>query len=388
MIRLSLRNLSKSYDRRAPALRDASLDIADGEFLVLLGPSGCGKSTLLRLIAGLEEASGGEIWMDGLEVGSLPPDQRDLAMVFQDYALYPHMSVRENLEFGLKLRKTPKAEMKARVEEAGALLGIETLLQRRPAQLSGGQRQRVAIGRAIVRRPKIFLFDEPLSNLDAQLRAQMRIELASLHRRIGATSVYVTHDQVEAMTLADRMVVMREGRIQQIGTPLDIYGKPANRFVAGFLGSPAMNFAEGWIARGPGDKSIFHAGGLTLESGRGSPFPESEEKVVLGFRAESVRCVSEGASDASGKVLMIESLGHETLILLEIDNGPTIRLREAMATQARIGDRLSIRLERAGLHWFTADAEGVRIEPAHAQVVPGLTSARHGEEDEITLIRS
>src|SRR3989441_9739947 len=241
MAQVTLRNLVKDYDQ-TPAVRGIDLDIADKEFVVLVGPSGCGKSTTLRMIAGLEDITGGEIYIGDQLVNDVPPKDRDIAMVFQNYALYPHMTVFENMSFGLRLKKFPKPEIKQRVEHAARILDITELLDRKPRQLSGGQRQRVAMGRAIVRNPKVFLFDEPLSNLDAKLRVQMRTEIKRVHQKVRTTTVYVTHDQVEAMTLADRVVVMNRGRIEQIGTPNDLYHAPMTRFVAGFIGSPAMNF--------------------------------------------------------------------------------------------------------------------------------------------------
>src|SRR6187399_1147527 len=250
MANVLLKHLDKKYPNGFHAVRDVSLDIADGEFMVLVGPSGCGKSTTLRMVAGLEEATRGEIYIGDRLVNDVAPGERDIAMVFQNYALYPHMSVRQNMAFGLKMRRTPKAEIERRVNEAAAILSIESLLDRRPRELSGGQRQRVALGRAIVREPKVFLFDEPLSNLDAKLRVQMRAEIARLHLRLKTTIIYVTHDQVEAMTLGDRIVLMNHGVIQQVDTPMKIYQRPANQFVASFIGSPAMNFIRGEIANG------------------------------------------------------------------------------------------------------------------------------------------
>ena len=245
MASVSLRDVTKVYAGGVTAVDRVSIDIADGEFLVLVGPSGCGKSTTLRMIAGLEEATSGDLLIAGKRVNDIAPSRRDIAMVFQNYALYPHMTVRKNLEFGLRMRRTPKAERQQRIAEAAAMLGLESLLERKPAELSGGQKQRVALGRAIVRKPAAFLFDEPLSNLDAKLRGEMRREIAALHRRLGATMIYVTHDQVEAMTLGDRLVLMKDGVVQQQGTPLEVYEGPANRFVATFIGSPAMNLFEG-----------------------------------------------------------------------------------------------------------------------------------------------
>src|SRR5271163_5236405 len=247
MAEVVLQNLNKNFDE-VYAVKDVNLSIRDKEFMVLVGPSGCGKTTTLRMVAGLETISSGRILIDEKIVNELAPMDRDIAMVFQNYALYPHMSVYDNMAFGLKMRKFEKPEIDQRVRDAADILGIGELLKRKPRQLSGGQRQRVALGRAIVRHPRVFLFDEPLSNLDAKLRMQMRVELKKLHERLGTTAIYVTHDQVEAMTLGDRVVVMRDGRVQQVGDPLELYNEPANRFVAGFIGSPAMNFADVHIA--------------------------------------------------------------------------------------------------------------------------------------------
>src|SRR5271154_3099840 len=259
MAQVTLRKVIKKYDDTL-AVRGIDLDIADKEFIVLVGPSGCGKSTTLRMIAGLEEITGGDIAIGGDVVNDVPPKDRDIAMVFQNYALYPHMNVYENMSFGLKLKRTPKDEIDRRVKQAAQILDITELLDRKPKQLSGGQRQRVAMGRAIVRDPKVFLFDEPLSNLDAKLRVQMRTEIKALHQRLKTTTIYVTHDQIEAMTMADKIVVMHDGRVEQIGTPLELYDRPANIFVAGFIGSPAMNFIPGVV----GDGGFKTQEGLTL----------------------------------------------------------------------------------------------------------------------------
>jgi multiple sugar transport system ATP-binding protein len=245
MARVLLDNVRKVYDNEVEAVKGASFEIADGEFVVFVGPSGCGKSTLLRMVAGLEEITSGSLYIGDRLVNDVPPKDRDVAMVFQNYALYPHMTVFNNLAFGLQIRKFPKDEIRRRVEEAATILGIDQVLDRKPAHLSGGQRQRVAVGRAIVRKPEVFLFDEPLSNLDAKLRVQMRTEIGRLHNRLGTTMIYVTHDQVEAMTMGDRIVVLKDGEIQQIDSPLALYNRPANQFVAGFIGSPSMNFMEG-----------------------------------------------------------------------------------------------------------------------------------------------
>src|ERR1700692_4236650 len=261
MARVAMRGLNKKYDE-VHAVIDVNLDIRDQEFVVLVGPSGCGKTTTLRRVAGLESITGGQISIDEKVINELPPMDRDIAMVFQNYALYPHMSVYDNMAFGLKMRKFDKPEIAKRVQEAAEILGIQQLLHRKPRQLSGGQRQRVALGRAIVRHPQVFLFDEPLSNLDAKLRVQMRVEIKKLHSRLNTTAVYVTHDQVEAMTLGDRVVVMKDGLVQQVGEPLELYNAPVNRFVAGFIGSPAMNFAAVTVSEANGSLIAEHAGFL------------------------------------------------------------------------------------------------------------------------------
>ena len=325
MAKVSLRKVVKRYDG-TEAVRGIDLEIADHEFVVLVGPSGCGKSTTLRMIAGLEDVSGGEIAVDGDAVNDVSPRDRDMAMVFQNYALYPHMSVYENMSFGLRLKRYPKPEIRRRVEEAARILDITELLQRKPRQLSGGQRQRVAMGRAIVRNPKVFLFDEPLSNLDAKLRVQMRIEIKRVHQQVRTTTIYVTHDQIEAMTLADRVVVMNGGRIEQIGTPHDIYHAPATRFVAGFIGSPAMNFFPCRLENG-GD-------GCAVRLTQGIAFPVPVERaaryrdhigrdLVLGLRPEHLgERPSDGRDTALGPfdtVLdMAEPLGVETLVYFKL----------------------------------------------------------------------
>ncbi len=282
MANVTIRNLNKNYENGFHAVKDVNLEIRDKEFMVLVGPSGCGKTTTLRMVAGLEEITSGEVLIGAQVVNHLPPMDRNIAMVFQNYALYPHKSVYQNMAFGLQMRKYPKDEIQKRVQDAAEVLGIESLLERKPRQLSGGQRQRVAVGRAIVRDPKVFLFDEPLSNLDAQLRVQMRVELKRLHERLETTAIYVTHDQVEAMTLGDRVVVMKDGWVQQVGEPLELYNQPANKFVAGFIGSPAMNLVEATI---DGDDIVFGQFRLPLDPGRRPP--PATSSVVLGVRPES-----------------------------------------------------------------------------------------------------
>src|SRR5205809_3249416 len=297
MAQVMLRDLNRKFDE-VHAVKDVNLLIRDKEFIVLVGPSGCGKSTTLRMVAGLEDITSGEIYLGDQLVNNLPPKDRDMAMVFQNYALYPHMTVYDNMAFGLKMRKFPKADIEKRVSEAATLLGIPDLLKRKPRQLSGGQRQRVAVGRAIVRHPQVFLFDEPLSNLDAKLRVQMRVELKRLHERLETTAIYVTHDQVEAMTLGDRVVVMKDGWIQQVGEPMELYTRPANRFVAGFIGSPAMNFVDVTIQ---GDSNLTAQGtGLRLgipPSLAGRLGPYKGQRVTLGVRPEDPRLAT-GADQA------------------------------------------------------------------------------------------
>ncbi len=317
MAEIKLENVTKVYSGDVVAVDDASLEIADGEFIVLVGPSGCGKSTLLRMIAGLEEVSAGRISIDGVDVTDLAPRKRDIAMVFQTYALYPHMSVRQNIGYGLKVRRAAKAEIKQRVEEVAALLGLEELLDRRPAQLSGGQRQRVAMGRAIVREPKAFLMDEPLSNLDAKLRVGMRASLAQLHARLGTTTVYVTHDQTEAMTLGQRVAVLRDGRILQVDEPQRLYREPRDLFVAAFIGTPAMNLVEATI---DGDDVLFGRFRVPLEPGR-RPAP-GHKNVVLGMRPEAF---APAGPDPSGSPVLgvtpvvVEELGSDVHVYFPLE---------------------------------------------------------------------
>ncbi len=327
MANVTLKNICKDYDKGNRAVSDVSIEIENKEFVVLVGPSGCGKSTTLRMIAGLEDISAGELYIDGKLVNSVPPKDRDIAMVFQNYALYPHMSVFDNISFGLKIRKFPKEEITKRVNEAAKILGLEEYLKRKPKELSGGQRQRVALGRAIVRQPKVFLFDEPLSNLDAKLRVQMRTEISKLHKKLEATIVYVTHDQVEAMTMGDRIVVMNKGVVQQVASPMELYKKPVNKFVAGFIGSPAMNFIHGTIV--DHDKLFFSSdkGSLTFE------IPEADEtslskfvgrKIWMGIRPEdiydaSTHIASSQAAKINVKIDLVEPMGNETFIYFALD---------------------------------------------------------------------
>ncbi len=324
MARVELKSICKTYQGGIHAVKDATLVVEDKEFVVLVGPSGCGKSTTLRMIAGLEDISSGEIYIDGKIVNDVAPKDRDIAMVFQNYALYPHMTVYKNMAFGLMLRRYPKAEIEQRVREAARILGIEHLLDRKPKALSGGERQRVAVGRAIVRHPKVFLFDEPLSNLDAKLRVQMRAEINKLHNRLQSTMIYVTHDQVEAMTMGDRIVVMLDGVVQQIASPLELYNKPVNKFVAGFIGSPPMNLIEGSIAANDGTLQFRDdSGDIRLDvaaAHRPALAAYAGKRVVIGIRpehfAESASQIAREGKSVTTKVEVVEPLGSEIYLYL------------------------------------------------------------------------
>ncbi|PZF75705.1 ABC transporter ATP-binding protein [Aestuariivirga litoralis] len=350
MAEVLIENLKKSFGS-VEVLKDIDLTVEDGGFVVLVGPSGCGKSTLLRAIAGLEPVSGGTITIGGRKVNDLAPAQREIAMVFQSYALYPHMDVAANMGFGLKFAGTPKAEIEARVAEAARILQLEPLLKRRPRELSGGQRQRVAIGRAIVRKPQVFLFDEPLSNLDAALRINTRVEIARLHKLLAATIVYVTHDQVEAMTLADKIVVMNQGRIEQQGKPLDLYYRPANLFVAGFIGSPAMNFLKGQVVAAGVDLGVDGRLAVPLPQGMAAGTP-----VTLGIRPEHMRIAAgEGALHLAATVELVERLGETGFAHLRLASG-TVAIAEIRGdTGLKTGDRTHVALDAAHLHLFGAD---------------------------------
>ncbi len=353
MASLDLHGVVKRFGN-LEVIHGLDLGIGDGEFVVFVGPSGCGKSTLLRMIAGLEPITGGEIRLDGAPVNEVPAAKRGLAMVFQSYALYPHMSVRKNLSFGLETLRTPKPEIKRRVADAADILQIGELLDRRPGQLSGGQRQRVAIGRAIVREPRIFLFDEPLSNLDAELRVQMRVEIKKLHRRLGVTMIFVTHDQTEAMTLADRIVVLRSGTIEQVGTPLELYNHPANLFVAGFIGSPRMNFIAGDLTTSADGAMQFRGkGGLefTLETAARHTGPG----ITIGVRPEHLSIVEPSAGTLVGEVQIAEHLGGEAFLHVALPNAETlvVEIQGQLAPQA--GERVGIALEPRAHHLFSSD---------------------------------
>jgi multiple sugar transport system ATP-binding protein len=333
-------------------LKGVSLDVADGEFVILVGPSGCGKSTLLRMLAGLEQATDGDIRIDGKSVIGVSPKDRDIAMVFQTYALYPHMTVAENMGFSLRLAKAPKQEADARIRTAANMLDLGQLLDRYPKQLSGGQRQRVAMGRAIVRDPKVFLFDEPLSNLDAKLRVQMRAEIKALHQRLKTTSIYVTHDQVEAMTMADRIVVMNGGRIEQVGTPLELYDNPANLFVAGFIGSPSMNFLKGSIERQSGTAVFRSEGGFTLPLPPGAAGAQAGQQVVYGIRPEHIEIArNDQEFHFSPLIEVVEPTGSETVIVAEHAAG-TITVSHRGRGNYRPGDPLPLIIEPSVAHVF------------------------------------
>jgi multiple sugar transport system ATP-binding protein len=363
-----LKNVQKSFGR-IKVIHGVDLDIRDGEFVVFVGPSGCGKSTLLRLIAGLEDITAGDLFIGGERVNDLVPAKRGIAMVFQSYALYPHMNVYDNMAFGLELAKSSKAEIDRKVREAARMLQIDTLLDRKPRQLSGGQRQRVAIGRAIVRDPKVFLFDEPLSNLDAALRVQTRIEIAKLHNDTRATMIYVTHDQVEAMTLADRIVVLNAGRVEQVGTPLELYHRPANLFVAGFIGSPQMNFIECQVA-GVEPKEVL----VSLPSGGTLSVPvvpenvQTGEPVTLGVRPDHVRVSAQGA--ITGRVELVEELGENHLLYVAAGQGRRLTLREPGDARHEVGSTVSLELTREFCHLFTRSGEALPSRSGTASPAP------------------
>jgi sn-glycerol 3-phosphate transport system ATP-binding protein len=360
MATLSFRNVKKTYAGNIPVIHGIDVDIADGEFVVIVGPSGCGKSTLMRMVAGLESITSGEIVIDGRTVNNLEPAERDIAMVFQNYALYPHMSVFQNMAYGLKIRKMSKDEIRKRVEAAAQILELGPLLERRPRQLSGGQRQRVAMGRAIVREPKVFLFDEPLSNLDAKLRVAMRLELLKLHRRLGTTSLYVTHDQVEAMTLAHRMIVMNKGIPEQIGTPMEVFERPASTFVASFIGSPPMNLVTVNVQ---GDGTLKTAGGFDLAIAPTEvPSAVRGRSLVMGIRPEHMVLNAPGARM---EVEMVETLGSEQLVHGRCGDAELVvrcATRQLQEATVKPGDQLNVGPDgRHPLHWFEADS-GKRVQ--------------------------
>ncbi len=360
MAKVELQHIKKVYDNNVTAIADANVVIEDKEFAVLVGPSGCGKSTMLRMIAGLEEISGGDLLIDGERVNDLSPKDRDIAMVFQNYALYPHMTVFDNMAFGLKLRKMPKAEIKKRVEEAAEILGLTEFLQRRPKAMSGGQRQRVAIGRAIVRQPKVFLFDEPLSNLDAKLRVQMRMEIKRLHKQLDATMIYVTHDQVEAMTMGTKIVVLKDGDVQQVDKPMTLYHEPQNQFVGSFIGSPSMNFLHGMVV---------NSGGLNFEGHDvvfrippaliGNLEAYTDKEVVLGFRPESIYdLVSEEVKPVTDaihiEVDVTEPIGAETFVYFS-KGAKEFCMRSHGGVTYESGQQLQVGIDAERLYFFDKD---------------------------------
>ncbi len=349
MANLAVRDLMKSYGQ-TEVLHGINLDVADGEFVVLVGPSGCGKSTTLRMIAGLEEITAGDVIIGDRVVNNLEPKERDIAMVFQNYAIYPHMSVKKNIAFGLRTSKMSKPEKEARIQEVAEILDMQMLLDRKPNALSGGQRQRVAIGRAMVRDPAVFLFDEPLSNLDAQLRTQMRLEIKKLHQRVGNTIIFVTHDQVEAMTMADRIVIMKDGHIQQVGTPGEVYHQPANAFVAQFIGAPSMNMLPGTL-NGDG---VHLEGGGSFKTSQTHPSPL---QVMVGVRPDDLT-LEAGQSILSGKVTVREPLGPETLIYVETTSGEIIA-KASGRTPPEVGEKVELSADMANLHIFDADTGNV-----------------------------
>ncbi len=363
MANVVLKEVSKVYEKDVTAVDNVSINIHDKEFVVLVGPSGCGKSTILRMIAGLEDITKGELYLGERIVNEIPPKDRDIAMVFQNYALYPHMTVQENMAFGLKLRKYGKYEIKTRVDDAADILGIKDLLNRKPKALSGGQRQRVAVGRAIVRNPEVFLFDEPLSNLDAKLRVQMRTEISKLHNKLQTTMIYVTHDQVEAMTMGDRIVVLKDGVVQQMGTPLDIYNAPNNKFVAGFIGSPAMNFMRGKVIKDKG--LIFDEGSIKL---RISPDSENrltrylDKEVILGIRPEDIH--DSGAVDsvqepskANLTLEVVEPMGNETI--LYVSTGKHSIISRVNSNYENVQGKVDLVFDMAKTQFFDVETEEV-----------------------------
>jgi ABC-type sugar transport system ATPase subunit len=373
MATVELRNIRKSYGA-VDVVKGIDLEVADGELVILVGPSGCGKSTVLRMIAGLEDVTSGELLIDGTVVNRMSPRDRDVAMVFQSYALYPHMTVRRNMAFALEVRKAPRAEIEERVAGAARMLGLEALLDRYPKQLSGGQRQRVAMGRAIVRRPKVFLFDEPLSNLDAALRAQMRVELARLHRKLGTTVVYVTHDQVEAMTLADRIALLEGGVVQQFGTPDELFHRPRNRFVAAFIGSPSMNFLEGELVR-DGDHVAVRGEGFLLRThpdrlggsaGPGRP-------VLVGVRPHDLRVVTaDEAASFETTVDVVELMGWEALLYLAFgDRTLVVHSDAAPVSGLEPGRPVRLAVAPEQVHLFDAETERSLAAPVETPSPPG-----------------
>jgi multiple sugar transport system ATP-binding protein len=380
MAEVVLREVRKSFDA-TEVIHGVDLDIGDGEFVVFVGPSGCGKSTLLRLVAGLEDITSGELRIGGQRCNDVPPSERGVAMVFQSYALYPHMSVRDNMAFALKLARASKSEIEQRVKRAARILQIESLLERKPKQLSGGQRQRVAIGRAIVREPKVFLFDEPLSNLDAALRVQMRIEIAKLHRELETTIIYVTHDQVEAMTMADKIVVLARGNVAQVGAPLALYNYPQNRFVAGFIGSPKMNFLDATlVSAGADGATVKLAGGIEVRAAVDAGSADKDARVTLGIRPEHIVLAGAGGSDPDlaripVDVSLVEHLGEGTLVYVKLPGtSELVVCRTEGTTRVKEGQKIDLGLPARDCHLFAgheartdedASIENLEVEQMH-----------------------
>ena len=358
-----LENIRKSYGN-VDVIKGVDLEINDGEFTVFVGPSGCGKSTLLRMIAGLEDISAGDMFIGEKRVNELPPKDRSVAMVFQSYAIFPHMTVRENIGFGLTIAKTPKAEKDSKVQEAARILQMEHLLDRRPSQLSGGQRQRVAIGRAITRKPEVFLFDEPLSNLDAALRMDMRMEIGKLHQQLGATMIYVTHDQVEAMTLADKIVVLKDGEVMQAGAPMDLYHHPKNLFVAGFLGAPSMNFSIVDIVKIDGEHITVKSDAIaeTVVNAQGRSFAVGD-KATLGLRPQYLSIVDASAASMTGAVVLTERLGSETVLNIRLTDGSTMIAAIADDQVFDKGQSVRLAFDAAKAHLF--DELQMETDQAH-----------------------
>ena len=367
MAKVTLKNIKKVYDKDVVAVHDFNLEIADKEFIVLVGPSGCGKSTTLRMVAGLEDISGGELYIDGVLVNDVEPKDRDIAMVFQNYALYPHMTVFDNMAFGLKLRKVPKDQIKAKVEAAAKILDIAHLLNRKPKALSGGQRQRVALGRAIVREPKVFLFDEPLSNLDAKLRVAMRTEITKLHQRLQTTFIYVTHDQTEAMTMASRIVVMKDGVVQQVDTPQNLYDFPANEFVAGFIGSPQMNFFDVTLTKeGQDVVAKFGDNKIVVPVSKVDKFVDESyigKEVIMDIRPENINDDAEIVAANANSTIAVdvevtEQMGSETYLYMKTTGkDDNIIARVDPRTASRAGDKIKVALEVEHLHFFDKETK-------------------------------
>ncbi len=366
MATVQLNQIRKSFDS-TEIIKGVDLTIQDRELTVFVGPSGCGKSTLLRLIAGLEEITSGDLLIDGQRVNDVPPARRGLALVFQSYALYPHMNVAENMSFSLKLAGMPKAERRQKVLEAARILHLETYLDRKPKELSGGQRQRVAIGRAIVRNPRVFLFDEPLSNLDAALRVRMRLELTRLHRQLGATMIYVTHDQVEAMTMADRIVVLRAGIVEQVGSPMDLYRNPRNLFVAGFIGSPRMNFLEVMVQQTSSSAIRLTLGqATTLDVPVASQIVQPGQKLTVGIRPEHVTLTASERNALPAQIQAVEHLGSESYLHLQAESGELLTVRVSGETQVLPDQQVHLALNPASLHLFNADGDIMRPTDANS----------------------